>query len=68
MVNLGHASVEKRSWLQLSGWLLARRSTQLGVLGLFLLGPLAGIGWLQGNLSSSRFLDTVPMTDPFVFL
>lgn len=60
-------TVEK-SWLQRHSWLLARRCSQLSILGLFLLGPVAGIWILKGNLNSSLLLDTVPMTEPLVFL
>lgn len=49
-------------------FLLARRAVQLGVLLLFLAGPWWGIGWLQGNLSASQLLHSVPLSDPFVWL
>ena len=49
-------------------WLLLRRLTQVGILGLFLLGPLAGVWIVKGNLSSSLVLDTLPLTDPFLLL
>ena len=37
-------------------------------MGLFLLGPLAGVWWLKGNLSTSMVLDTVPLADPLAVL
>ncbi|KJS39826.1 MAG: quinol dehydrogenase [Rhodospirillaceae bacterium BRH_c57] len=49
-------------------WLLLRRATQLGVLGLFLSGPLLGLWVLKGTLASSTLFDTVPFTDPLVFV
>lgn len=78
-------------------WLIARRTTQIFVLVLFLLTPLTksvvqegkiplffemktsdigeggvdsfrGIEIIEGNLSSSDFLDIIPMTDPFAAL
>lgn len=49
-------------------WLVLRRCSQLTVLGLFLLGPWAGMWLLKGNLSSSLLLETVPLSDPFVAL
>lgn len=49
-------------------WLIARRLSQLGILGLFLAGPLAGAWVVKGNLSSSLTLKTLPLTDPFVLL
>lgn len=47
-------------------WLLLRRLSQLGILGLFLAGPWFGHWIIKGNLSSSLLLDTVPMTDLFL--
>lgn len=47
-------------------WLIARRSVQLGILALFALGPLAGVWWAKGNLSSSVLFGVLPLTDPFV--
>ena len=49
-------------------YLLLRRVSQIGIFLLFLLGPWAGIWIIKGNLSSSLLLDTVPLTDPLVFL
>ncbi len=49
-------------------WLLARRGTQLGILGLFMLGPWFGLWLVKGNLSFSETADTLPLTDPFVLL
>jgi len=60
--------VDDRSWLMRNRYLLARRMTQFGVLGLFLLGPLFGLWIIKGNLNSSLTLGVLPMTDPFVWL
>lgn len=49
-------------------WLIARRSCQLTVMALFLLGPYAGIWILKGNLASSTLLGTLSLTDPFIAL
>lgn len=49
-------------------WLLLRRLSQLAILALFLLGPLAGIWIVKGNLNSSMTLDALPLTDPYVLL
>jgi len=57
-----------RGWWPRHRWLLLRRVTQLGLLGLFLLGPLAGVWIIKGNLNSSMTLDFLPLTDPFVLL
>ncbi|RAI44236.1 quinol dehydrogenase ferredoxin subunit NapH [Rhodoplanes roseus] len=49
-------------------YLIVRRLTQLGVLALFLTGPLAGIWIAKGTLSASLTFDLLPLTDPFVLL
>ena len=49
-------------------WLILRRSSQLLVLGFFLLGPLANIWWITGSLSGSMILKVLPLTDPLVFI
>ncbi len=49
-------------------WLLLRRLSQFGILGLFLLGPWAGIWIVKGTLSASLTLDVLPLTDPFLLL
>jgi ferredoxin-type protein NapH len=47
-------------------WLLLRRASQLGILGVFLAGPLAGLWIVKGNLASSMTLDVLPLSDPYV--
>jgi len=49
-------------------WLIARRLSQVGVLALFLLGPVTGVWIVEGNLSASMTLDMLPLTDPFLLL
>lgn len=49
-------------------WLLARRSCQLLVLGLFLAGPLFGWWVVKGNLASSELFGVVSLTDPLIML
>ena len=66
--NPGAEAIKTRGWLRANKWLLARRFTQLSILALFLLGPWFGIWLLKGNLNSSLVLNTLPLTDPFVFL
>lgn len=60
-------AVERKGWWPAHRFLLLRRLSQAGVMALFLLGPLAGIWIVKGNLSSSLTLGTLPLTDPFVF-
>jgi ferredoxin-type protein NapH len=57
-----------RNWWPRHRFLLLRRMAQLGILGLFLLGPWAGIWIIKGNLNSSMTLDVLPLSDPFVLL
>ncbi|MEO5343304.1 MAG: quinol dehydrogenase ferredoxin subunit NapH [Gammaproteobacteria bacterium SHHR-1] len=65
---VGKDAIQVKGWWQAHKWLILRRLSQVGVLGLFLLGPLAGIWLIKGNLSSSMTLDTVPMTEPILML
>ncbi|PKO89906.1 MAG: quinol dehydrogenase ferredoxin subunit NapH [Betaproteobacteria bacterium HGW-Betaproteobacteria-12] len=64
----GAEAVADKGWLRAHRWLLLRRLTQLGILALFLLGPLAGIWIVKGNLNYSYTLDFLPLTDPYVAL
>lgn len=64
----GSDAIRLRGWLSASKWLILRRITQFGILTLFLLGPLAGIWIVKGNLNYSYTLDFLPLTDPFVAL
>ena len=61
-------SSDKRNWWLKNRYLLLRRTSQIGVLVLFLLGPLAGIWIIKGNLNSSMSFDVIPLTDPFILL
>jgi ferredoxin-type protein NapH len=65
---IGAEAVAEKGWLRAHKWLLARRVSQLGILLLFLLGPLAGIWIVKGNLTFSYTLDFLPLTDPYIFL
>lgn len=49
-------------------YLIARRLVQTAVMVLLIGGNLWGWTVLRGNLSSSIFLDTVPLADPFAVL
>jgi ferredoxin-type protein NapH len=65
---IGRPGSVRRGWLLSHKWLMIRRVVQCSVLGLFALGPYAGVWILKGNLSSSLLLDTVPLADPLVTL
>jgi ferredoxin-type protein NapH len=62
------AAVASKGWWRAYRWLLVRRSVQLGLLLLFLAGPWLGWWIVKGTLASSRTLDVLPLTDPFVAL
>ncbi len=64
----GYKAIQSKGWLKAHKWLLLRRMSQLSILSLFLLGPLFGIWWVKGNLSSSMTLEVLPLTDPYVLL
>jgi ferredoxin-type protein NapH len=64
----GAAAVRAKGWARAHRYLLLRRLAQAAVLGLFLLGPWAGVWFVKGNLSSSLTLGVLPLTDPFVLL
>jgi ferredoxin-type protein NapH len=64
----GQTATREQGWLKAHKWLLLRRASQIGILGLFLLGPLAGVWVVQGNLSASMTLDVLPLTDPMLLL
>ena len=64
----GAEAVAAKGWLGAHKWLLLRRFAQAFWLALFLLGPWAGIWIVKGNLASSRTLDVLSLTDPYVLL
>jgi ferredoxin-type protein NapH len=68
LARLGQESVRVKGWLGAHKWLLLRRLSQLGILALFMAGPLLGIWIVKGNLAASLTLDTLPLTDPYVLL
>jgi ferredoxin-type protein NapH len=64
----GAEAIATKGWLAAHKWLLLRRISQIGILALFLIGPLAGVWIVKGNLAYSLTLDTLPLTDPYVLL
>jgi ferredoxin-type protein NapH len=64
----GADAIRQRGWLSANKWLILRRISQFGILALFLLGPLAGVWLVKGNLNYSYTLDFLPLTDPYVAL
>jgi ferredoxin-type protein NapH len=67
-VPIGAAAVAAKGWLASHKWLMARRTSQLGILALFLAGPIAGLWIVKGNLAFSYTLGVLPLTDPYVLL
>lgn len=61
------ARLEKGWWLA-NKWLILRRSSQLAILALFLIGPAYGLWVVRGNFASSLTLDLLPLTDLFLYL
>lgn len=57
-----------KGWWRSHRWLWLRRASQLSILALFMLGPLADVWLVKGNLSASVTLDVLPLTDPYVLL
>jgi ferredoxin-type protein NapH len=66
--NLGREAIRTKGWFGAHKWLLLRRLSQLGILTLFLTGPLLGVWIVKGNLAASMTLDVLPLTDPHVLL
>ncbi len=64
----GRDAVAAKGWLAAHKWLILRRVSQGLVLGLFLLGPMAGVWIIKGNLAASLLLDEVPLTDPYILV
>ncbi len=61
------------NWINNNRFLLGRRFTQISILLLFYVSAhfdwkVGGVEILEGNLSSSKFLGEIPMTDPFALL
>ena len=49
-------------------FLIARRITQVSIIFLYIAGNIYGWKILQGNLSSSKLFDVVPLADPYAVL
>ncbi len=68
MIKVGADAIAEKGWLAAYKWLILRRAAQFGILALFLLGPLAGVWIVKGNLTYSLTLGVLPLTDPYVTL
>lgn len=65
---IGAEAIAVKGRWRASQWLVLRRASQLFWLVLFLAGPWFGLWIVKGNLSSSRTLDVLPLTDPYLLL
>lgn len=65
---IGAEAVAAKGRWQASKWLVRRRASQVFFLTLFIAGPWFGWWIVKGSLSSSRTLDVLPLTDPYVLL
>ena len=64
----GAEAVLEKGWLAAHKWLLLRRTSQIGILLLFLVGPWFGWWIVKGNLAYSYTLGVLPLADPYVLL
>lgn len=77
-LKVGQEAIDKKGYWQAYKWLILRRLSQFSILALFMMIPICkmispeadcALGWiLKGNLASSKLFDTIPMTDPLLFL
>ncbi|NPA32934.1 MAG: quinol dehydrogenase ferredoxin subunit NapH [Aquificae bacterium] len=58
----------EKSFLARNKYLILRRTTQLTILSLYIAGNYLGWKILQGNLSTSKFLEVIPLSDPYAVL
>jgi len=65
---IGVEAIAKKGWWKAHQWLILRRISQVGILGLFLVGPVWDLWIVKGNLASSLTLGILPLTDPYVLL
>ena len=64
----GAEAVLEKGWLAAHKWLLLRRTSQVGIMLLFLVGPWFGWWIVKGNLAYSYTLGVLPLADPYVLL
>ena len=65
---IGADALAEKGWLASHKWLMLRRTSQLAILAVFLVGPLAGLWIVKGNLAYSLTLNILPLADPYVLL
>lgn len=62
----GAEAIAGKGWLAAHKWLLLRRSSQIAILLLFLVGPWFKLWIVKGNLNFSYTLDFLPLADPYL--
>ncbi len=65
---IGAEAIAEKGWLAAHKWLILRRSSQIGILLAFLVGPWMGLWIVKGNLNYSYTLGVLPLTDPYLLL
>jgi ferredoxin-type protein NapH len=64
----GAEAIAEKGWLAAHKWLILRRTSQIGILLAFLVGPWFGLWIIKGNLNYSLTLGVLPLTDPYLLL
>ncbi len=64
----GAEAIAEKGWLAAHKWLILRRSSQIGILLAFLVGPWFSLWVVKGNLNYSYTLGVLPLTDPYLLL
>ena len=61
-------SVAARGWWRSHKWWLARRSSQVAAMAVFMAGPWLGLWLVRGNFASSEVGGVLPLSDPYLLL
>ncbi len=64
----GAEAVDAKGWVPAHKWLLMRRTSQIGILAAFLVGPWLDLWIVKGNLNYSLTLEVLPLADPYLLL
>lgn len=64
----GAEAIVEKGWFAAHKWLILRRTSQIGILLLFLVGPWFKLWIVKGNLNYSYTLDFLPLADPYLLL
>lgn len=64
----GAEAIAEKGWFAAHKWLILRRTSQIGILLVFLVGPWFGWWIVKGNLNYSYTLGVLPLADPYLLL